>query len=154
MWLKVLIFIFLFLVVLCVILFAQDKEAVSFLSSVGKAQVRADEVVNFKITIQVQLKGGPKIELPKLEDDFEVISQGTSESITWEAGQAQQVSVLQFGLLPKREGSLTIGRAKLKVGSKEYTTEPITITVSGTPEKREAPLKPQVPQEESDQITL
>ena len=154
MWLKVLIFILLFLAVLCFVLFAQETESVSFLSSVDKNQVKADEVINFKISIQTELKASPKIELPKLEDDFEIISQATSENITWKAGQAQRVSVLEFGLLPKKAGTLTISPAKLKIGLKEYTTEPISITVSGTPKRKEAPLEPQLPSEESEQITL
>jgi uncharacterized protein (DUF58 family) len=155
MWLKLSIFILLFLLILCFVLFAQEKEALVFVSSIDKTQVKADEVITFKINIEGAFKANPKIELPRLEEDFDVVSKSESESISWQKGQAQRKTLLQFGLLPKKSGALTIGAAKLKVGLKEYSTEPITISVTGTSGKREFPHESEkAPAEDAGQITL
>ncbi|MEW6008845.1 MAG: BatD family protein [Candidatus Omnitrophota bacterium] len=133
------------------IAFAQD---IKFTSSVNKKEFDANEVINFKITIEGNFKTTPKIDLPKLEDDFDVVSQSTSENITWQKGEAKRLTVLQFGLLAKKEGILTIGPAKLKVGLKEYLTAPIEIKITGKIDHPQAEPE-EIPQEgNQEQITL
>ncbi len=142
-----------FLLISAVACFAQAED-IKFASSVSKTEFDANEVINFKITIEGDFKTTPKIELPKLEDDFDVVSQASSENVTWQKGMAKRTTTLQFGLLAKKEGAITIGPAKLKVGLKEYSTQPVQITITG---KIERPIvePEEIPEEgEQEQITL
>jgi hypothetical protein len=157
---KIIIFAFIFVLILCFVLFAQD-EAIKFFSSVDKTQVDANELLNFKINLEGDFKQEPGIELPKLEEDFDVLSSANSENVSWQQGKVKKSSVLEFVLSPKKIGVITIGPARLKIGTKTYTTNPIQITVTGKinrgnvqpgPDEKN-PLE-EGNQEEGDKITL
>ena len=126
--LKISGFILLFLFIFCLALFAQG-EGIKFFSSVDKTEVRLAEALNFKITLEGDFKGSPKIVLPRLEEDFDVVSKAQSQQISLSAGEKSKTFVLSLILLAKKEGQIRIGPAKLKAGLKAYTTEPIEITV-------------------------
>lgn len=147
------LFISAFLLLSAVACIAQTED-IKFASFLNKKEFGANEVINFKIAIEGDFKSSPKVELPKLEDDFDVVSQGTSENITWEKGVAKRLTIIEFGLLAKKEGSLTIGAAKLKVGLKEYSTQPIQITITGKVERPKVEPE-EIPEgEQQEQITL
>ncbi|MBU2540461.1 MAG: BatD family protein [Candidatus Omnitrophica bacterium] len=155
--LKIIGFILLFLFILSLVLFAQQAEKLKFSSSVDKTEISLGELLNFKVTVEGSFKGSPEIKLPKLRDDFDIVSQTQSHRISIEAGKKNRIFVLNLMLLAKREGQINIAAAELKQGSKVYTTEPMEITVKpGKGEKKflREPEEEFPAEEEVERITL
>ena len=148
---KILVFILIFLILLCFVLFAQD-EIVKFLSSVDKNELSTNETLTLKISIEGSISGNPKIDLPKLEQDFFIVSTSQSEEIVFKAGKSSTAYVSSIVLMPKRLGEITIPAAKLRVGLKVYTTQPTKIIVK--PGKSFKELPQETPQDNADQEQL
>ncbi len=125
---KILVLILIFLSLLCLVIFAQD-EAVRFLCSADKSELGMDDVLNLKITVEGNIPGNPKIELPKLEQEFFIVATSQSEDTVIKAGKSSTIYVSNITLMPKRPGEIIIPAAKLKVDSKVYKSEPIKIKV-------------------------
>ena len=152
--LKIIGFILLFLFILCLVLFAQG-EGIKFFSSVDKTEVSLTETLNFKITLEGDFKGSPKIVLPRLEEDFDVVSKAQSQQISLSAGEKSKTFVLSLMLLAKKEGRIRIGPAKLKAGLKTYATEPIEITIKPRIDKNYLKPEKRLPiDREAERITL
>ncbi len=153
---KIIGFILLFLLIISFVLFAEQTESLKFFSSVDKTEVNVGEVINFKITIEGNFRANPKIEIPKLEEDFEIVSRTQSQRVSWEKGKKNSAFVWKLMLLAKRPGKLSIAVAKLKLGSKVYTTRPIEITVKeGIPQEKPKGLEKEFPDyKEGERITL
>lgn len=89
--------------------------------------------------------------LPPLTDAFDVLSQGSASNLQFINGQMSSQTTYTYLLSPKRGGTYVIAPIIVRVGGKEYRSQPITITVgggssgipappSGTPYPYNAPL--------------
>lgn len=150
---KILVFILIFLLLLCLVVFAQDL-AVRFLSSVDKNELGMDDLLNLKISVEGNIPGNPKIELPKLEQEFFIVATSHSENIVIKAGKSNSVYVSNITLMPKRPGEIIIPAAELKVGSKVYKSEPIKIKVIPGNPLKESPSRERGDNAAEEQFTL
>jgi hypothetical protein len=98
-------------------------------ATVDRNSVGLGESVNLTITIRSGLKSIPKPTLPDLSD-FDVYSSGTSSSFTMGTGGIASLSSYNYVLVPHKAGIFTIQPVTLNVGGKDYSTQPIQITVS------------------------
>lgn len=136
---RILVFILIFLVLLCFVLFAQEK-SIKFSSSVDRNELSTDDVLTLKITLEGAMNVTPQMELPQLENNFDVIATRRSQRISSSGGQSTTVSITSIALSPKRAGEVTIGEVKLKIGGEVYNTKPIKIIVKqGSVEKQGIP---------------
>jgi hypothetical protein len=70
--------------------------------------------------------------LPELED-FDVYSAGTSRNFSLINGRMSYTMSIRYVLIPKKEGTFTIGAVEVEVGDTIYRTDPLTLIVSKAP---------------------
>jgi hypothetical protein len=122
---------------------------------VFEAQVSADQI-NFGENLQLMIQfssadpnAHPKYNPPDMPD-FEIVQFTPQSSTQWliDPQRGQQIKHVEFYtylLRPRRKGSLRIGEAKLQLGSRTYTTRPLTIHVGGSG-PAVAPPQPALPE--------
>lgn len=101
-----------------------------------KASVGGTVALKVKITVSSPLSGGyirgayDRYEHPTMPD-FDIVGHYSSEStqITFGSGGAAQITTqtITYQLRPRKSGRLVIGPAKVKVGSKSYSTKRIVV---------------------------
>ncbi|MFQ5600628.1 MAG: BatD family protein [Candidatus Krumholzibacteriia bacterium] len=89
-----------------------------------------DDQITLDVTVRGRFKSAEQPRRPPLED-FEVYYRGSSQSISYVNGELSASHTFTYVLVPKREGKLTIGSFTLEHRRKEYSSEPIRITVGG-----------------------
>ncbi len=104
---------------------------VTVAASVDETTIGADEVVRY--TVEVRGANPSEIETPRPpETEGLVLLQPTpmtSQSVSYVNGQVSQSLGFQWRFRPAGEGRATIGRSRIVIGGRAYSTEPITITV-------------------------
>lgn len=89
------------------------------------------------LTLTVTVKGGDeRPELPDISDDFSVVSESSSHSMTIINMQIESSTNYQYVLQPEKVGTLTVPPIKVRAGRNTLQTEPITVNVR---ESRSAP---------------
>lgn len=111
---------FLFFILFCLITTPCFAE---FTITVSKTNLKEGE--GFKVYLRQQDKK-EDIDLTKFNDDFHIISQGTSQNITNINGNIKRVYETILTLVPKRTGKIEIPA----IYTKTQHTKPVLITVS------------------------
>jgi hypothetical protein len=125
----------------------QAQEA-AFYASVDKNAVAMDGFVRFDLTVE----NGDFNELkPPAFADFDLLntSQSTSTNVTIVQGRQQIVrrTTRSFWLKPRKEGSLTIESASVRIAGKVYESKPIKINVGAGGAPPPSPSDPSLPNE-------
>jgi len=98
-------------------------------ASVDKHTLYIDDTVTLTISVS-GTDAEPR--LPDLSDDFSIVSQVSSKSVTIINMQIETSTTYRYVLQPERTGKLVIPPITLKTGGNTYQTRPITIEVLGT----------------------
>ncbi len=113
--------------------------AVNISAGVDRTSLALEESLTYSLEITGDMQSLPDPVLPRL-DDFDVYSSGRNQSFNWVNGQVSSSVRINYILVPKKTGTLTIGPASLTVEGKIYRTGPINITVHApTPSAPPAP---------------
>ncbi len=92
---------------------------------VDRNVIDPSETVNLSVIITGQ---GGEVDLSAIKD-FRILSRGSSTSLQIVNMKMTKESRYTYGLMPLREGTLTIPPLTVTAGNTRVTTEPITITV-------------------------
>ena len=130
---------------------AQETQDVTIKATVDKKTLAQDEELNLKVEISANTKQTPTVELPSLED-FYVLSSMQSQNYSFSRDNKAQIKILlQYILMPNKQGKLTIGPFVVKYKLKTYKSEPIDIEVG--PPKKPLPKEPEEkPGEKEEQV--
>ena len=95
------------------------------------AQV-GDQVV---LTVQATgtMRSVPEVKIETLQTDFDVYTAGQSQSVSIVNGQMSTQTSRRYVLIPKREGTFTIGPLEVRLGNDVLRTLPLTLTVGAAP---------------------
>jgi len=136
-------------VCLCPIVKAQDQPEIAVKATADKKSLAQDEELNLKVEISATTNQAPTVELPSLAD-FYVLSSLQSQNYSLSRDNKAQLKViLEYILMPTKQGKLTIDPFVVKYKLKTYKSEPIKIQV-GSP-KKPLPEKPKEEPEEQEQ---
>lgn len=113
------------------VLVSSTNAQVNISMSVSPAQIHKNEFTTLKISIEnsneVQQVTPPSFK------DFIVLSGPNQESgMSSVNGNVKRYTSLSFILKPKRPGKFSINAATVKIGGKEFNTNPAVLTVSNT----------------------
>ncbi len=98
-----------------------------------RASAPPTAVLNEPFYYTIELRGNGEfgsVQLGK-SSAFDVANMGVSQSTSFSIinGQVSQSKSLSYALIPKKEGTLTIPPASVKIGDQTYTTNAVEITV-------------------------
>lgn len=101
-------------------------------AKVDRDEVALDEVLVLELRIEAD--ADPTVSPPTRDFDFNVVSRTQSSQISVTMGggagiRKQRIVVYQFGLSPRREGTLTIPPFQVRAGEATAETIPITVKV-------------------------
>ncbi|MBN2442471.1 MAG: BatD family protein [Spirochaetales bacterium] len=141
-----LLFIFLFIFILCNISLFAEEIAVS--AALEKNELYVGESFIFQISVT----GSRNPEVPKLSgfDNFTVTYQGggynTNTSISFDENGKQiftekKTYIFQYSLVPKTTGTFIIPSVMVKVEGKNYMTESLTVVVRSPQEQSDYKLR-------------
>jgi hypothetical protein len=102
---------------------------VSVRATVDRAAVAPGESIQLRVTVS---GGSGDVDLSGL-DDFKVISQGTSSSVSIVNGDMSRETTSTYLLLPRRRGRLTIPALAVEADGRIYRSKPIVIIVTDRP---------------------
>ncbi|MEW6040426.1 MAG: BatD family protein [Elusimicrobiota bacterium] len=102
---------------------------ISISASVDKNSVQVGEQINLQITVSGDTSNIPEPALPPLSN-FTVYSSGRSQNVSIISGKVSSSVAFNYVIVPNTSGKLTIGPARVHLGSQEYRTQPIEINVS------------------------
>lgn len=110
------------------------------------------------LTVEVEGKFRRSVspELPALPD-FDVYEAGTSQNFSFLNGQVHSSIVFTYMLSPRKEGTFRIEPIRLSLGDKQYTANPVVVTVTAAgagipaPDTPPAGARPGTPQPSSDE---
>ncbi|MFH1202146.1 MAG: BatD family protein [Candidatus Omnitrophota bacterium] len=144
---KTFIFILVFgLSSLTPLLCAQDKNEITVTAKVDKNTIAQDEKLKLTVEISGNTQQPPQVELPSLED-FAILASSQSENLTLSKDNKSESKIsLQYILMPKKQGTLTIGSFAAKDKINSYKSDPLSIEVK--PPKSPIPQEPEEGQEE------
>ncbi|HUT04391.1 MAG TPA: BatD family protein [bacterium] len=111
-------------------------------ASVDRASVFIDDEITLIVAAQ-GIDGEP--DLPDISDDFSIVSQSQSRSMTIINMQIESSTTYRYVLQPERVGVLKIPPIRAKAGSRTIRTKPIQIEVLGRqakPRQRTQPTQP------------
>jgi hypothetical protein len=100
---------------------------VSVRATVDRTTVAVGESLQLTVTIE----GGDGEADIRAISDFQVHSRGTGSSLRYINGQMSRTASINYLLIPRKTGQLTIPALPVDVDGKVYQTDPITITVTG-----------------------
>ena len=105
--------------------------------SISASFDRNSAAVGEQITMQVSVSGDandiPEPKLPGIPD-FNVYSSGRSQSVSIVNGKMSSSIAYNYVLSPTKPGKFTIGSATLVYKGQTYSTQPIEITVTASPQ--------------------
>lgn len=120
---------------------AAATATVSISATVDRTHLTLDDSLELSVRINGTTQGGSPV-LPPLPD-FQVQPAGTSSSIQIINGTQSASVIHRYLLLPKKEGTFTLGSVQFDLDGKHYEAPPITVTVvapsASLPEK-DAPI--------------
>ena len=101
---------------------------VTIRASVDKQLVDVSEEINLTITVNAASTDIDAPQMPSLPN-FNIYSSGQSRNVTWINGKLNVLQKFNYILAPRFAGKSTIGSFTIKVGSQQYTTDPIEVEV-------------------------
>lgn len=110
--------------------FGQDVSVRGYLSA-NQVGLNRLFVLNVEISGTQQVDSDPT--LPDLDDFAVYLSSGTSTSMQIVNGRTTVSVTLQYRYQAIKEGTFEIGPVEVRAGGKNFSTEPLTITVSASP---------------------
>jgi hypothetical protein len=119
---------------------------VSLKAEVDKTSITVDENITYKLIIISSEKEVPQPQVAEFED-FLVLSQAQSSTVSFVKGTAKTILVYAFILAAKEAGKFKIKPSSIKIKDKVYPTDSFEIEVKaglGLPRKRFA-----LPEEEN-----
>lgn len=111
-------------------------------TSVDKNTIKQNETLVFSVKISGDINSSPKINLPDINKDFQILSTSQWQRIALQNEESALVINFQYILLPRREGKVTIGSVEVRYKKEVYKTDPIEIEVLPA-EKNSIPESPQ-----------
>ena len=105
---------------------AQDLKV---FAEVDRKKLTLQDQLVVRVVIEGQARSVEQPERPAL-DDFESFFRGSSQNMSIVNGKVSASTTFTFLLLPKRQGTLTIGSFTLRHGGKTYRTDPLQVHVS------------------------
>jgi BatD DUF11 like domain len=102
---------------------------ISISAGTNKTTISSDETLELNVTVSAPASSIPKPSLPSMPN-FSIYSAGQSESISIVNGRISSRTTYFYNLSPRFAGKATIGPIKLKYEGKEYSTEPIDVTIT------------------------
>ena len=99
-------------------------------ATVDRTSVPLDGQVVYTVSVSGGVRSVPDPELPDLSKDFTVYRGGSSHNFSFVNGQVSNTSTVSYILVPKHQGSVTIGRALVKANNATYQSQPINVTVT------------------------
>ena len=134
-------FVALFLLLVAAWSAAAGAAELKLRAEVDRDRIGLEDQIMLEVVVEGKMRGG-KPEAPPL-DDFDVYPSGTSQSMQIVNGSMSMSVTYTYILVPKREGTFTIGPWVLRSDDKEYRSEPITVTVGRQAASKSAPNTPQ-----------
>ncbi len=136
----------------CALAFAQDFQ---FSASVDNNTVATDQ--QFTLELTLTSSGGNNLKLPDLSKFLILSGPNQSTSMQIINGSVSSSQTLSYILQPREAGKFTIGSATIEAGGKEYSTQPIEITVtkgSGHPSQQSQNTPPSDAAQIGDNLLL
>jgi len=122
-------------------------------AEVDKTTLTQDGTITYKLIIASSEK---QIAQPEVAgfNDFEVISQAQSSTISFVKGTAKTILVYAFILAPRKAGKLKIGPSSIRIKNKTYYTDSFEVEVTGEtlPERKPKQPIPEENQTESEEV--
>ncbi len=121
-------------------------------AEVDKTILTQDENITYKLIITSSEKQVPQPQVAGFEN-FEVISQAQSSTISFVKGAASTILVYAFILAPKDAGKLKIGPSSIRIKDKTYSTDSFEVEVKAIlPEEKPEQSIPEENQTESEEM--
>jgi len=129
--------------VVCVMLLcalaADARAEVDVHASLSRDTAAVGESVELTIAVSGAVGRVATPEIPPV-DYLQVVSSGSQQNITFINGQMTSTSTYTFRLVASREGTYTIPGIEVRAAGQVFTTQPLTLTVTG---RSSAPPPPQ-----------
>jgi hypothetical protein len=107
---------------------APRADDVSVRASIDPTTVEVGGQAVLTIEVSGKFRNSASPILPPL-DDFDKYEAGTSQNFSFVNGQTSSSITYNYILSPKKEGTYTIQPIRFQVGDKQYTANPVTVTV-------------------------
>ena len=118
----------------CLILAPSPASALDISAELDRQTAQVGDQVVLTVNVQGGARSVPEPELPELSQNFEVYSSGSSRSFSLVGGTMSASLTLRYVLVPRREGTFTIGAISVQSGKETAKTEPLTLqVVKGAP---------------------
>lgn len=122
------------------VLAGQAWAQASAIATVSHNPVEVGQRLELTITVSGAESRGREPQLPRsLFEWFEIQSSGTSTQFSLQNGRASTSIEYRFILVPRQEGTVTVGSIPVRVGTETLHTEPFTVEVvprNSTPRSR------------------
>lgn len=123
---------------------------ISVSASLEPDETEVGRMVQYQVTVSAERRRLPPPQLPDLPD-VEVVSRGTSQSVSVVNGQVSYSVAYLFGLVPRREGIIEIPPARIFVDGQVFETEPLRLKVH-PPGRGPPPPSVQEPEDPFDRL--
>ncbi|MFH0807659.1 MAG: BatD family protein [Elusimicrobiota bacterium] len=131
------------LILIAILVFAFIQGAYAQNVNISASFDRNSAAVGEQITMQISVSGDtndiPEPKLPGIPD-FNVYSSGRSQSVSIVNGKMSSSIAYNYVLSPTKPGKFTIGSATLVYKGQTYSTQPVEITVTASPQAAPAQL--------------
>lgn len=124
--------------------FSYASDDIQIKAFVDKNSLKQDDTLILSVDITGDISSTPKINLPDLNEGFDILSTSQSQNISLMGKESKLVVKFKYVLLPKRQGKITIDSIEADYKDEVYKTDPIEIEVLA-PAK---PIVPKTPEEE------
>ena len=119
------------LIICMIILFPLQALATDIQAFVDRNQTAIDETVHLTVSIS---DGEGSVDISPIKD-FQVVSEGTSNSVQIINSHVSRKTSYNYTLVPLRQGRLKIPSLTVSVEGKPFQTQEIIVTVTKTPQK-------------------
>ncbi len=128
--------IIILLSILCIFTSLSYAQDITLNATISSATVGAGEQITYSISASGGSGNIPQPKLPALPD-FKVYNAGTSSSYQFINGQVSSSVTYNYTLIPIKEGTFTIGASSISYKGKVYQTQPLTVKVARTVQKKQ-----------------
>jgi len=135
------------------IVLGDSLEEILVKAEVNKTVINKDDLLRLNLQITGNFKIQPEIIMPKL-DGFKVVSTSQASEFSLSNNKFSNLTSLTYFLVPAKTGELLIPEIKVKYKNKEYSTQPIKITVEGGVKESPTEDVPVVIPESEDEVLL
>lgn len=117
---------------------AARADEIAVRAQVDRTNVTLEDQISLQVIVEGRVRSVEDPERPAM-DGFDLYVQGRSQSMQIVNGDVSASTIFSYLLVPKREGKFTVPPFVVRAAGKEFKTEPITISVGGSPTPRGAP---------------